>query len=80
MIAVSSDTVNISKVNEYANTLIANRIATLQGVAQVDIYGSQKYAVRIQANPQALAANNLSFAELKSAISASSSKLSYRIY
>ncbi|MGD9639181.1 MAG: efflux RND transporter permease subunit [Alphaproteobacteria bacterium] len=73
IISVSSETVPISKVNEYANTLISNRISTLSGVAQVIIYGSQKYAVRIQANPQALAAHNLSFSELKEAISENSS-------
>ncbi len=69
-IAVSSDTLSQAQVNEYADTLISQRISTLPGVAQVQIYGSQKYAVRIQADPQALAAHDLSFSEVKQAISA----------
>jgi len=72
-IAVSSDTVPISKVDEYADTMMAQRISTLPGVAQVQIYGEQKYAVRIQADPKALAAHDLSFPELQTAISAAAS-------
>ncbi len=72
-IAVSSATVPIARVNEYAETMIAQRISTLQGVAQVLVYGSQKYAVRVQADPRALAAHNMSFTELKEAISAAAS-------
>jgi HAE1 family hydrophobic/amphiphilic exporter-1 len=49
-IAVSSDTVPISTVNEYADTMMAQRISTLPGVAQVQLYGAQKYAVRVQAD------------------------------
>ena len=69
-IAVSSDTLPISQVNEYADTLMAQRISTISGVAQVQIYGAQKYAVRLQADPQKLAAYNLDFKELKNAIAA----------
>ncbi len=72
-IAVSSDTLPISQVNEYADTLIAQRISTLSGVAQVQIYGAQKYAVRLQADPKKLAAYDLDFNELKTAISAATS-------
>ncbi|MBY0406301.1 MAG: efflux RND transporter permease subunit, partial [Rickettsiales bacterium] len=72
-IAVSSDTLAVSKVNEYADTLMAQRISTLPGVAQVLIYGSQKYAVRVQADPGKLAAQDLSFVDLQSALSAASS-------
>ena len=69
-IAVSSDTLPVSKVNEYADTMLAQRISTLPGVAQVLIYGSQKYAVRVQADPGKLAAQDLSFIDLQTALGA----------
>lgn len=72
-IAVSSDTVPISTVNEYADSMMAQRISTLPGVAQVQLYGAQKYAVRVQADPQALAAHDLTFAELKQALAGAAS-------
>ncbi len=72
-IAVSSDTLPISQVNEYADTLMAQRISTLTGVAQVQIYGAQKYAVRLQADPKKLAAYDLDFKELKTAIAGATS-------
>jgi len=72
-IAVSSDTLPISQVNEYADTMMAQRISTLPGVSQVQIYGSQKYAIRVQADPKALAAHDISFPELRAAISAAAS-------
>ncbi len=74
-IAVSSDTLPISKVNEYADTLMAQRISTISGVAQVQIYGAQKYAIRVQADPQKLAAYDLDFKELSDAISGASSNV-----
>lgn len=72
-IAVSSDTLPISKVNDYADTMMAQRISTLPGVAQVQIYGSQKYAIRMQVDPQKLAAYDLDFNELRTQISAAAS-------
>jgi HAE1 family hydrophobic/amphiphilic exporter-1 len=72
-IAVSSDTLPISQVNEYADTMMAQRISTLPGIAQVQIYGAQKYAVRLQADPKKLASYDLDFNELKNAISAATS-------
>ncbi|NBX03824.1 MAG: efflux RND transporter permease subunit [Alphaproteobacteria bacterium] len=72
-IAISSDSVPISKVNEYADTLLGQRISTLPGVAQVQIYGAQKYAVRVQADPKTLAAYDLSFTDVQNALSAATS-------
>lgn len=72
-IAVSSDSLPISQVNEYADTLMAQRISTLPGVAQVQIFGEQKYAVRIQADPGAMAAHDISFSELRNSLSAAAS-------
>ena len=72
-IAVSSDTLPISQVNEYADTMMSQRISTLSGVAQVQLYGAQKYAVRIQADPKALAAHDISFPDLQNSVSAAAS-------
>ena len=72
-IAVSSDSLPMSQVNEYADTLIAQRISTLPGIAQVLIYGAQKYAVRVRVNPDALAARNLSFDDIAAALAATTS-------
>jgi HAE1 family hydrophobic/amphiphilic exporter-1 len=72
-IAVSSDTLPISQVDEYADTMIAQRLSTVEGVAQVSIFGEQKYAVRIEADSDKMAAQNLSFDEVKGAVSAAAS-------
>lgn len=53
--ALSSPLLPLSKVDEYAQTFLAQRIASVQGVAQVSVFGSQKYAVRIQLDPRKLA-------------------------
>src|SRR5439155_85851 len=58
-ISVNSQTLPLSKVNEYAESLLAPQISQLPGVAQVEVYGSQKYAVRVQVDPVAAAARNI---------------------
>lgn len=72
-IAVSSDTLPLSQVNEYADTLMAQRISMVPGVAQAQIFGEKKYAVRIQANPAQLAAQNMGFNQLGDAVAAAAS-------
>ncbi len=67
-IAMSSTTLPLSLVNEYAETQLAQRLSTIPGVAQVQIYGSQKYAVRIQANPDQLASRGIGLDELQQAL------------
>ena len=67
-IAMSSPTLPLSLVHEYAETQLAQRLSTVPGVAQVQIYGSQKFAVRIQANPEQLAARGVGIDELQQAI------------
>ncbi|MCE1182135.1 MAG: efflux RND transporter permease subunit [Rhodocyclales bacterium] len=67
-IAMSSPTLPLSLVNEYAETQLAQRLSTLPGVAQVQIYGSQKFAVRVQANPDQLASRGVGMDELQQAI------------
>ena len=68
-IAVSSDTLPLNQVNDYADTLMSQRISTLPGVAQVTIFGAQKYAVRVQVDPQKLAAQGLSVTDMQRAVS-----------
>ena len=64
-----SDTMKPSDVDEYAQTLMAQRISTINGVAQVQVYGSRKYAVRVQVNPNALASRGIGIDEVQQAIS-----------
>jgi HAE1 family hydrophobic/amphiphilic exporter-1 len=68
-IALSSKTLPITTVDKYAEELLARRLSTLTGVAQVNVNGSQQYAVRVQANPAALAARSIGIDTLASAIS-----------
>jgi hydrophobic/amphiphilic exporter-1 (mainly G- bacteria), HAE1 family len=72
-LSLNSETLPLYQVDEYAETLIAEQIGTLTGVAQVQIYGAQKFAVRIQANPEAIAAKGLTFDDLINAVSAANS-------
>jgi len=73
LLAVSSDTLPLSAVNEYADTLMGQQISQLPGVAQVQIFGTQKYAVRIRVDPAAAAARNISAADIQSAVQAAAS-------
>jgi HAE1 family hydrophobic/amphiphilic exporter-1 len=72
-IAVSSDTLPISQVNDYADTVLAQKISTVTGVAQVQVFGERKYAVRIKVDPSRLASQNLSFDDVREAVSAAAS-------
>ncbi|HEY4940556.1 MAG TPA: efflux RND transporter permease subunit [Rhizomicrobium sp.] len=69
--ALQSDTLPLSKVDEYAETLLARQLSTLDGVAQVNVYGAQKFAVRIQADPAALASRQIGIDQLAAATGAS---------
>jgi HAE1 family hydrophobic/amphiphilic exporter-1 len=68
-----SDTLPLSAVNEYADTIIGQQISQLPGVAQVNIFGGQKYAVRIRLKPDALAARGISLQEVQTAVAGVSS-------
>jgi HAE1 family hydrophobic/amphiphilic exporter-1 len=70
-IAMSSDTLPLSVVDRYAETLLARQLSVLNGVAQVNVAGSQKFAVRIQADPAALATRQIGIDQLASAIGTS---------
>jgi HAE1 family hydrophobic/amphiphilic exporter-1 len=70
---LSSATLPLSDVDEYAETLIAQRLSTLSGVSQVLVMGQQKFAVRVQANPEALAAKGMTLDDLQNAVAAANS-------
>jgi len=66
--AVSSATLPLSTVDRYGNTLMAQRISMVSGVAQVQVFGAQKYAVRVQLDPKAMAAYHVGIDEVTSAV------------
>ncbi|MEX2301913.1 MAG: efflux RND transporter permease subunit, partial [Bryobacterales bacterium] len=67
-LALSSSTLPLSEVNEYAETLLAQRISMVSGVAQVQVFGSQKYAVRVQVDPRELANRGIGIDEVVDSI------------
>jgi hydrophobic/amphiphilic exporter-1 (mainly G- bacteria), HAE1 family len=67
-LSMSSRTLPLSLVDQYAETLFAQRISMVKGVAQVQIFGSQKYAVRIQLDPSAMAARQVGIDEVTAAV------------
>jgi HAE1 family hydrophobic/amphiphilic exporter-1 len=67
-LALSSPTLPLSTVDEYAETLMAQRISMVSGVSQVLVFGAQKYAVRIQLDPTALASRGIGIDEVEDAI------------
>src|SRR5215472_6198007 len=75
LLSIKSDTLPLYTVDEYAETLMAQRISTASGVSQVIIYGPQKYAVRVQLNPDALAARGIGLDDVQKAIQASNVNL-----
>jgi HAE1 family hydrophobic/amphiphilic exporter-1 len=73
--AMNSATLPLYTVNEYAETALAQRISTVSGVSRVQIFGAQKYAVRIQADPEKLAAHRVGIDEVQQAIQQSNVNL-----
>jgi HAE1 family hydrophobic/amphiphilic exporter-1 len=69
-LALNSPTLPLSQVDEYAETLIAQRVSMVSGVAQVAVFGSQKYAVRVQLDPDALANRGIGIDEISAAVQA----------
>ena len=68
MLALSSPTLPLSKIDEYAETTIAQRISQVSGVAQVNIWGAAKFAVRVQVDPDKLAAQQIGLNEIDQAL------------
>ena len=67
-LAVSSPMMQLSKVDEYAENLMAQRISMLPGVAQVNVFGAQKWAVHAQLDPNLLAARRIGIDEVQAAL------------
>ena len=74
-LALSSPTLPLYTVDEYAQTMLAQRISTITGVAQVQVFGSQKYAVRVQVDPRAMATLGVGIDEVQNAIAQSNVNL-----
>jgi hydrophobic/amphiphilic exporter-1 (mainly G- bacteria), HAE1 family len=67
-LSLNSPTLPLSVVDDYAETMISQRISMINGVAQVNVYGAQKFAVRAQVDPAVLAARGISIREVESAL------------
>ncbi len=67
-IVLRSSTLPLSTIDEIAQTTVAQRISMVNGVAQVNVFGSQKHAVRIDVDPRALAARSIGIDEVATAI------------
>jgi hydrophobic/amphiphilic exporter-1 (mainly G- bacteria), HAE1 family len=67
-LALSSATLSPQVVDEYAETMLAERISMVSGVSEVNVFGSQKYAVRIQLDPSALASRHIGIDDVASAV------------
>jgi HAE1 family hydrophobic/amphiphilic exporter-1 len=67
-IALTSSTLPLSAVDEYAETNLAERISMISGVAEVEVYGSQKYAIRIRLDPLAMASRGVGINDVASAV------------
>jgi hydrophobe/amphiphile efflux-1 (HAE1) family protein len=70
--SVTSDTVSHSQLDEYAENMLARRMSMVSGVARVQVFGAQKYAVRVQADPEKLAAHQMDLEEVRTALSTGS--------
>ncbi len=67
-LSLSSPTLPLSEVDEYAETFMAQRISMVGGVAQVQVFGTQKYAVRVQLDPRQLASRQIGIDEVSNAV------------
>ena len=72
-ISLGSETLPLSAVNEYGDITIGQALSQIQGVAQVVIFGSQKFAIRVQADPEAAAARGISLEDVRAAVSRANS-------
>ena len=69
-IALTSPSMNLADLQDFAEHLISPTLSTLDGVAQVNIFGAKRFAVRVRVDPSQLAARNLSLDELRLALTA----------
>jgi HAE1 family hydrophobic/amphiphilic exporter-1 len=66
-LSLNSPTLPLSKVDEFAEVMMAQQISMIMGVAQVNVYGSQRYAVRAQVDPNLLAARGICLEDVRTA-------------
>jgi HAE1 family hydrophobic/amphiphilic exporter-1 len=71
-IALTSNVLPMTQVDEYAQTTIAQQLSTIEGVASVGVWGSTKYAVRVQLDPAQMASRNIGVSQIANAIRANS--------
>jgi hydrophobic/amphiphilic exporter-1 (mainly G- bacteria), HAE1 family len=74
-LSLSSEILPLSTVDKYAETQLAQRLSMVEGVAQVNVYGSQKYAVRALLNPESLSAKGIGIDEVADAIAKGNANL-----
>ncbi|MEQ6292562.1 efflux RND transporter permease subunit [Vogesella sp. GCM10023246] len=70
LLALNSPALSLTQLNDYAENLVSPTLSTINGVAQVQVFGQKRYAVRVQADPQKLAARNLTLDEVATALRA----------
>ena len=75
LLVMRSPTLPLSTVNEYADSNVSQRISMVNGVAQVNVFGPQKYAVRIDVDPRKLSAHGIGIDEVVTAVQASNVNL-----
>ena len=71
--AMTSDALSLTEIQDYAEHLIVPNLSMIEGVAQVNVYGSKRFAVRVRVNPAALAARNLAMDDVSKALAAANS-------
>ena len=74
-LTLTSNTLPLATLDEYAETFLAQRLSTVSGVAQVQVFGSAKYAVRIQLDPKALQARSIGLDEVTAAVNSGNPNL-----
>jgi HAE1 family hydrophobic/amphiphilic exporter-1 len=72
-VSLRSDTMPLSSIDDYAETVLAPQISQMPGIAQVLVYGAQKFAVRVQVDPRAAAARNISLDDVKTVVAQANS-------
>src|SRR5207253_197793 len=68
-VSLISPTLPMSAVDDYGEITLAQQISQLPGIAQVLVYGAQKFAVRVQVDPVAAAARNISLEDIRTVVS-----------
>jgi HAE1 family hydrophobic/amphiphilic exporter-1 len=67
-LVLTSKMLPLSQLNEYAENILAQRLSMVKGVAQVSVFGSQKYAVRVRLDPRALSSRGIPIGQVRDAI------------